>query len=176
MPYGLEDFHADLNATLKAKGLDGLPFLAGRLQQLLRNPEFVAATFSDDMPKSKRLLFHDTETDAYVFAHVHAPGGRGKPHSHGASWAIYGNARGYTVMTEWKRVNPPSEDHAVIEGGAHYRLGPGEARAYGPELIHSTEHPEKAWVIRVTGADLSTLPRYHFDPAKDRIVEPAAPQ
>jgi hypothetical protein len=37
--------------------------------------------------------------------------------------------------------------------------------------MHSTAHPEKAWVMRVTGTDLDQLPRFRFDPRKDRIVE-----
>ena len=51
-----------------------------------------------------------------------------------------------------------------------YRLAPGQTRAYGPGVIHSTAHPEKAWVIRVTGTDLDELPRYHFS-KQDRILE-----
>ena len=42
----------------------------------------------------------------------------------------------------------------------------------GPGVIHSTAHPEKAWVIRVTGTDLDVLPRYHFR-KQDRILEQA---
>jgi hypothetical protein len=38
-------------------------------------------------------------------------------------------------------------------------------------MIHSTAHPKKAWVIRVTGTDLDNLPRYRFRPKMDKIVE-----
>src|SRR5215475_7396680 len=96
----------------------------------------------------------------------------GKPHSHGSSWAIYGNAREYTEMTEWRRTNPESEAHAVLQAVSRYRLGPGETKAYGPGVIHSTAHPKKAWVIRVTGTDLDVLPRYHFG-KHDRILAQA---
>jgi predicted metal-dependent enzyme (double-stranded beta helix superfamily) len=171
MTYVLDDFGSDLNAILKSEGMAGLSKIAGNLAALLRNPDFVSAVFSEDTPKGKRTLLHDAETDAYVYAHVHLPGGRGKPHSHGASWAIYGNARGHTVMTEWKRVNPESEGHSVLEPGNPYRLGTGEAKAYGPHVIHSTEHPEKAWVVRITGGDLRNVPRYRFDPEKDQLIE-----
>ena len=53
-----------------------------------------------------------------------------------------------------------------------YRLGPGETKAYGPCVIHSTAHPKKAWVIRVTGTDLDVLSRYHFG-KHDRLLAPA---
>jgi len=41
-------------------------------------------------------------------------------------------------------------------------------------VIHSTAHPEKAWVIRITGTDLEAIPRYHFTPRTDRLVEATA--
>jgi len=171
MAYTLDEFCADSRVILKGEPLPGaLERIAERLGRLLADPAFVADTFSDDMPPGRRVLRHDPETDVYVLAHVQ--GGRkvGKPHSHGSSWAIYGNAREYTEMTEWRRVNPASEPHAVLEAASKYRLGPGETKAYGPGVIHSTAHPRKAWVIRVTGTDLDALPRYHFG-KNDRVLE-----
>jgi predicted metal-dependent enzyme (double-stranded beta helix superfamily) len=141
---------------------------------LLANPAFVAETFSDDTPPGHRVLHHDPETDVHVLAHVQAAGKSGSPHSHGASWAIYGNARGFTEMTEWRRTNASSEEGAVLEPVERYRLEPGQTRAYGPGVIHSTAHPHKAWVIRVTGTDLDGIPRYRFSAQRDRILEKAS--
>jgi len=160
-------------AILKARGLAGLSDIAEALKPLLRDSEFAAIAFPD-VAIRKRVLFHDAETDLYVLAHIHEAGKRGRPHSHGASWAIYGTVTGFTDMTEWRRSNPPDEPHAVLEPVSHYRLGPGQSRAYPPHLIHSTAHPEAACVIRVTGTDLDRIPRYGFDSAHDRIVQPAS--
>jgi hypothetical protein len=171
MPYTLTDFCTDLSTTLKAKGERGLPDIARKLSELLNNPTFVAETFSDDTPVGRRELWHDRETDAYVLAHVQEGGKVGKPHSHGASWAIYGTARGVTEMTEWRRTNAASEDGAVLEKTKHYALGPGETQGYCSGLIHSTAHPGKTWVIRVTGTDLDAIPRYRFRQKTDRILE-----
>jgi len=159
-----------LVAVLSAKGVRGLDDIAAALQLLLRDPEFAHFAFPNETMR-KRVLFHDPRTDVYVQAHLQEAGKRGRPHSHGASWAVYGNIAGDTDMTEWRRVNPQSEDHAVLEIASRYRLGPGDARAYPPHVIHSTEHPEKAWVIRITGTDLDAIPRFHFDAKKDRMVE-----
>jgi hypothetical protein len=170
MAYTLDEFCADGRALLKAKPLQhALPEIAERLARLLANPAFVAATFSDDMPPGRRELHHDGETDFYVLAHVQEGNKVGKPHSHGASWAVYGNARAVTEMTEWRRTNPDGEAHAELVAVSKYSLGPGQTKAYGPGVIHSTAHPQKAWVIRVTGTDLDVLPRYHFG-KQDRIV------
>jgi hypothetical protein len=171
MPYTLDNFCTDLSATLQSKGESGLPDIARKLSELLGNPAFVSATFSEDTPVGRRELWHDPATDVYVLAHVQEGGKVGKPHSHGASWAIYGTARGVTEMTEWRRVNPASEDGVVLEKTEQYALGQGQTRAYSSGLIHSTAHPHKAWVIRVTGTDLDAIPRYHFRAKTDKILE-----
>jgi hypothetical protein len=174
MPYTLIDFCADLSATLKSKGERGLAEIAEKLAELLANPSFVSATFAEDTPIGRRQLWHDPETDVYVLAHVQEGAKVGKPHSHGTSWAIYGTARGVAEMTEWRRVNPAHEEGAVLERTRQYALGPGQTQAYSSGLIHSTAHPQRAWVIRVTGTDLDALPRYRFRPKTDKIIERAA--
>jgi hypothetical protein len=173
MPYTLDQFCSDTRSILKAQPLaDALPKVAARLSDLLVSPDFVAATFSDDTPVGRRELFHDPELDFYVLAHVQEGGKTGKPHSHGTSWAIYGNARNLTEMTEYRRVNPESEENVVLAPSAQYALRPGQTRSYEPGVIHSTAHPEKAWVIRVTGTDLDKLPRYRLR-KQDRVLEKA---
>ena len=169
--YDLTAFAADVRAILTADGVDGLPRVAEKLRQLLANPAFVAATF-DAQSSPKRVLHHDPETDAYVLAHVHAGGkAAGAAHSHGTSWAIYGNARGYTDMTIWRKTNAASDDHAELAVVERYRLNEGEARVYPSGTLHSTYQPEPAWVIRVTGTDLDVLPRFRYKPGRDTILE-----
>lgn len=173
MAHTLADFCRNANKSLKSKPLaDALPAIADDLAELLKTPAFVAETFKEDTPEGKRELYHDAETDFYVLAHVQGAGKAGKPHDHGTSWAIYGNARAVTQMTEFKRVNAATADHAELARTEDYGLGPGQTRAFPPGVIHCTSHPQKAWVIRVLGADLDKTPRYHFRKT-DRIVEPA---
>jgi hypothetical protein len=173
MPYALQGFCADLSAILKSKRDSGLLDIGSKLSMLLANPTFVSETFSDDTPIGRRELWHDPETDVYVLAHVQEGAKVGTPHSHGASWAIYGTARGVTEMTEWRRVNGADETGAVLEKTKEYALGPGQTQAYGAGAIHSTAHPQKTWVIRVTGTDLDAIPRYRFRPKTDKILERA---
>ena len=164
MPYTLEDFCTELAAILKSNRDSGLPDIASKLSVLLANPAFVSETFSDTTPTGRRELWHDPETDVYVLAHVQEGAKVGKPHSHGASWAVYGTARGVTEMTEWRRINGTDEEGAVLEKTKEYAFRPGQTQAYGSGVIHSTAHPQKAWVIRVTGTDLDAIPRYRSDP------------
>jgi hypothetical protein len=171
MAYTLDEFCTDSRAILKAQPLAAaLPQIADCLSCLLANPGFVSAAFNDDMPPGKRVLHHDLELDFHVLAHVQQGGKTGKPHSHGTSWAVYGNAKNVTEMTEWRRVNPETDDHAELVAASRYSLGPRHTKAYGPGVIHSTAHPDRAWVIRVTGTDLDNLPRYRFG-RQDKILE-----
>lgn len=171
----LDDFCRFCRASLKSGTplADALPLMAAELGRLLDNPDFVSAAFKPDDDFSKKVLHHDQDTGFYVLAHVHQGPKEGPPHSHGASWAIYGTAMGVTGMKEWQRVNPETEEAVALQMASHYELRKGQTRAYGPQLIHSTIHPAKAWVIRVTGSNLDVEPRYRFSKKRDRIVEPA---
>lgn len=169
--YRLAEFARDVCAIVKSEGQAGLPRVAEKLQQLLANPAFVAETFDDSMPPGKRVIFHDPETDIHVLAHVHPPAARrGAPHTHGTSWAVYGNAKGSTGMTIWQRVNPETDDHAELRMIDEYSLDPGCARAYPSGAIHATQQNEKAWVVRVTGTDLDLLQRFRFNAATDKLL------
>ena len=53
----------------------------------------------------------------------------------------------------------------MLAPAAHYNLGPGQTQPYGPGVLHSTAHPAKAWVIRVTGTDVDAIPRFRFKPS-----------
>ena len=174
MGYTLDQFCKDMHDTL-ARGVNDASreAVAEKLKALVSNPDFVKATFKDDTPPSKEVLFHDKDLDVYVLAHVQRAGKGGNPHSHGNSWAIYSNCAGITEMTEWRRTNPESADHAELVADKKYDIGPGQTRAYGPGMIHSTAHPGKAWVVRITGGDLDNVPRFRFDPRKDKILENA---
>ena len=175
MAYTLEQFCGDCTALLKnsPKVEAALPKIAEKLKQLLVNRDFIAATFQDDTPPGKRALYHDPDTDYYVMAHVQEAGKAGSPHSHGASWAIYGNINGATRMREYARANPESEEGAILKKSAEYDLRRGDTKAYGPGFIHSTEHPEACWVIRVTGTDLDQIERFRFRKLKDQVLEEA---
>ena len=169
--YTVEQFAAEARAILQADGQAGLPRIAEALRLLLANEAFVTATWDDETPPGKRVLHHDPDTDMYVLAHVQPAGKKpGSPHTHGSSWAVYGNARGSTEMTLYRRVNPESDEHAELEVIDAYTLAPGYARPYPSGAIHRTEQREKAWVIRVTGTDLDALPRYRFDAQRDKVL------
>lgn len=175
MGYALEDFVAATRAVLQSPRPlnEKLGAIAEELKRLLVDPQFAKRAYPDGNLDHKRTLYQDPDIGFLVLAHVNTAGSHGSPHTHGSSWAIYGNVSGFTDMTEWRRVNPESEDSVVLEPSKKYRVEAGQTYAYGPGVIHSTSHPGDARVIRVTGTDLDKHPRYHFNRNKDRILENA---
>ncbi len=173
MTFTLDQFCVRTRAEIEggAPGPASLDRIAGDLARLIANPEFVASAFGPEADFSKKVLHQDDATGFYVLAHVHRGPKEGPPHSHGASWAVYGTAMGVTGMKEWARVNPDGEEAALLRMSSSYDLAFGETRGYGPHVIHSTLHTGTAWVIRVTGTNLDELPRYRFKKNRDRIVE-----
>ena len=87
------------------------------------------------------------------------------------SCCLSGRGRRAAAITQRRRVNPAGEDGAVPKKTKAYALAPGQTETSSSGLIHSTAHPQKAWVIRITGTDLDAIPRYHFRAKTDKIVE-----
>lgn len=171
MAYSLQDFCVDAKILLNTKpGDQARAAIAERLKDLLVEPSFVAAHFNEATQEAQRVVYADPELGFNVLAHHQRPGRRGQPHDHGESWAIYGVARGYTVMTEWRRLDDGSQPgRAELEPTNTYRLDVGQSAAYGPRVIHNTHHPEGAWVVRITGCDLDNIRRLRFNPEKREV-------
>lgn len=167
MAYTLEQFCQDCHDALTADpGPGGREQVRAHLEKLLANKNFVAEHLSSQS-KGKTLLHHDPETGFYVMAHGTDSGKTGKPHDHGASWAVYGQGIGLTNMTEWRRTDDGgSPEHAEIEVERKFPLEPGKAALFDSWVIHSTAHPGPARWVRVTGTDLDTIERYSYDPER----------
>jgi len=171
MAYTLEEFCADCHTALtEDPGAGGREKIRAQLEKLLENEEFVR-THLAPQGSGKTALYHDPETDVYVMAHGTDQGNRtGKPHCHGASWAVYGQAVGDTNMTVWERTDDRSkEGHATVEDIHHFTLSPGKAALFDTGIIHSTAHPRPAHWVRVTGTDLDTIERYAYDPDRHQM-------
>ena len=178
MAYTLEQFGADCHEALtRDPGAGGREVIRQKLEQLLANPDFVKQHLSDQA-SGKTVLYHDPDTDVYVMAHGTDQGNRkGKPHCHGASWAVYGQAIGTTEMTVWERTDDRSAaGHAELEDITTFTLEPGKAALFDTGIIHSTAHPKPARWVRVTGTDLDTIERYAYDPERQSMkrMTPAA--
>lgn len=168
MAYGLEEFCSDAHDALLAdSGHDGRERVRQHLEALLANQAFVAGYLAN-AAAGKEILHHDPETGFYVMVHGSDDYDRvGKPHDHGESWAIYGQATGLTEMTEWRRLDDGKSEHrAELEVAKKFTLTPGVVALFDSGTIHSTAHPQPARWVRVTGTDLDHIRRFRYDPEK----------
>jgi predicted metal-dependent enzyme (double-stranded beta helix superfamily) len=110
MAYELSQFIADCRAILQRDpGPQGREDVRAHLERLLANNDFVQATCGADAPLGLRMLYEDKDLGFQILAHVNDKARKSPPHDHGASWAIYGQATGYTDMIEWERVDGGAE-------------------------------------------------------------------
>ena len=177
MVYTLDHFIADCRSSLKRDpGPRGREEVRVKLEQLLRNSEFVEAYCGDDVPRGLKVLYEDPELKFQVLAHINDKARVSPPHDHGASWAIYGQAKLWTDMIEWKREDDGSDPkHAKLTPEKKYRLNPGHAGIYQDGKIHSIDYPDKSRFVRVTGTNLDKIKRVRFDLASGK-VEQMTPQ
>src|SRR5207237_10150127 len=121
----------------------GGPGLAGRTkvweigQEVLKDEAVGAKHVGDDVPERK-ILYEDPKLGFCILAHVYTGKKESNPHDHGPSWAIYGQARGETVMSDWTVLERPSEGKpGRVQRGRSYTLTPGMAHVYNEGDVHS---------------------------------------
>jgi predicted metal-dependent enzyme (double-stranded beta helix superfamily) len=176
MAYTLDAFIADCRTTLaRDPGPAGREQVRLNLERLLANSDFIRAYCSDDAPRELKVLHEDKELGFQVLAHINDKARVSPPHDHGESWAIYGQATGYTDMIEWERSDRADGKHADLKPVKKYRLTPGHAGIYQDGTIHSIDYPDLARFIRVTGTNLDKIHRVKFD-LKTGEVQPMSPQ
>jgi predicted metal-dependent enzyme (double-stranded beta helix superfamily) len=163
MAYALNEFIADVKATLNSDpGPQGRESVRKNLERLLANKAFIEETCGEAAPLGLKTLYEDKDLGFQVLAHVNDKARKSPPHDHGASWAIYGQATGYTDMIEWERTDKGGA-HAELKEVKRYRLNPGTAGIYQDGAIHSIDYPDRARFIRVTGTNLDKITRVRFD-------------
>ena len=160
----LEDFAAECKQMLRAKpGNDGRQDVAARLQEVLRDEAFVAAHLGDDTG-ARKVLYEDPELGFTILAHRYEDASESKPHDHGPSWAIYGQARGETEMTTWDLVEPatPEKPGKVRKAGVSM-LKPGMATVYNEGQLHSPRREGPTRLIRIEGTNMDRVKRLSYE-------------
>ena len=178
MAYELQQFIDDTRAALKRdSGPAGRESVRQNLERLLENKDFVAQTCGDDVPTGLKVLYEDKDLGFQVLAHVNDKARKSPPHDHGASWAIYGQAKLWTDMIEWKREDDGKDPkHAKLKPADVYRLNPGHAGIYQDGKIHSIDYPDKSRFVRVTGCNLDRIDRISIDLKSGEVRQMAAQQ
>jgi len=129
----------------------------------LKDAAFVAAHLGDEVPERK-VLYEDPELGFCILGHVNHGARESKPHDHGPSWAIYGQARGETVMSEWALIEPAAEDKpGKVRLVRKYSLAPGTAQIYNEGDLHSPSRSGSTRLIRIEGQNLEKIHRLAYE-------------
>jgi predicted metal-dependent enzyme (double-stranded beta helix superfamily) len=165
MTQTLEQFAAACRRALAAEpGAAGRRKVCAQVQELLRDEAFIAAQLGDDVPERK-ILYEDPELGFCILAHVYHGARESQPHDHGPSWAIYGQARGETQMSEWALVTPATpETPGKVRHVRDYALAPGDAYLYNEGDLHSPRRRGPTRLIRIEGTNMDRVRRMRYEP------------
>lgn len=160
MSYTLEQFAADCHAALKTQpGMPGREKVRDLVKQALTTPGFIDTYIPDGTPERK-VLYEDAELGFTILAHGYTGAKGSKPHDHGPSWAIYGQADGETIMTDWECLARPTEtEPGKAKHIRDYVMKPGDAYLYEPGVLHSPERKGATRLLRIEGLNMDKVKR-----------------
>jgi hypothetical protein len=160
----LESFAAACREILQSDDSPrGRQRIAERLHAALAQPAFVAAQF-DGPSSERRVVYEDPQLGFCILAHEYGGPKDSRPHDHGPSWAIYGQAAGETAMSDYEVLQPPSGDTAGrVRRTRTYALTPGDVHVYNEGDVHSPSRAGPTRLIRIEGVNMERVRRAKFD-------------
>lgn len=163
MSYTLQQLSADCHAAMEKDPASGPEQIRQNIEKALADPEFVEAHLGPHEDSGRKILYEDPDFGFCILAHVYKGERNSAPHDHGPSWAIYGQAKGVTEMTEYKLLKKPEGgEPGVVEPVEKYDLKPGMARLYKIGQLHSPRRESETRLIRVEGKNMETVKRDKF--------------
>lgn len=164
MAMTLDDFVARCRDALKTRpGREGREQVCALVRQALQDPGFVAANIPEGTPERK-VLYEDPELGFTVLAHAYEGAKNSKPHDHGPSWAIYGQASGETIMTDWECLARPMDGTpGKAKHIRDYTMKPGDAHLYEPGVLHSPRRDASTRLLRIEGQNMDRVKRLPYE-------------
>lgn len=131
MDQKLENFAAECHRILKSDpGPSGIEAVSRKLEPLLLDADFIDTYLGADNDTPRQVIYEDSELGFCILAHVYKGASSASPHDHGPAWAIYGQAKGQTEMTEYDVITPPADgEPGQVKASKTYMLKPGMAVA-----------------------------------------------
>jgi predicted metal-dependent enzyme (double-stranded beta helix superfamily) len=162
----MDEFARACHDILKADpGPAGRRKVCELLERQLRDRQFVESSVNDRTPE-RQVLYEDPELGFCILAHNYAGPKDSPPHDHGPSWAIYGQAKGETEMTDYDRVAEPGEGNpGKARPVRTYKLTPGVAHVYNERDLHSPRRRGPTQLIRIEGLNMDRIKRARFETA-----------
>src|SRR5262250_3013893 len=164
MGYNLEQFADTVHRILKENpGPAGREKVCAVVQEVLVDESFLKQHLGDDVPERK-ILYEDPELGFCILAHHYLGAKESAPHDHGPTWAIYGQARGETLMNDWALVQPPAEGKpGKVRHVRSYPLTPGMAHVYNEGDLHSPKREGPTRLIRIEGQNVEKIKRFSYE-------------
>jgi hypothetical protein len=164
MGYTLEQFSAECHRILaRDPGPEGRNQVCALVEKALKDEAFVATQLPEGTPERK-IIYEDPELGFCILAHAYEGKKDSKPHDHGPSWAIYGQARGETMMSDWSLVEPAREGKpGKVRHARSYSLKPGVARLYNEGDLHSPRREGPTRLIRIEGTNMDKVRRLPYE-------------
>lgn len=164
MAHTLESFSSDCHRLLKAEpGPAGREKVRALLEEVLKDEAFVARHLTE-ATSDREILYQDPELGFCILAHHYKGAKNSPPHDHGPAWAIYGQARGETVMTDYELLEKPAGNQpGKVRATKSYTLTPGIAHVYNEGQLHSPARANTTFLIRMEGVNMDTVKRDRFE-------------
>jgi len=164
MKRDIEQFSSQCHQILNEDpGVEGRKRVCALVQDVLKDDEFIRTYLTDDVPERK-VLYEDPELGFCILGHVYRGAKDSNPHDHGPSWAIYGQARGETIMTDYAPLARPSGGQpGKARRVKDYTLKPGMAYLYNEGDLHSPRREGPTRLIRIEGKNMDKVQRFPYE-------------
>jgi predicted metal-dependent enzyme (double-stranded beta helix superfamily) len=164
MGYSIEEMSTEMHRIIAADpGPEGRKKVCALVQKACADEAFVAEHLPADGPERK-ILYEDPDYGFCILAHVYHGAKESAPHDHGPTWAIYGQATGETVMSDWDKLAPASESEpGKVRLRREYTLTPGMAYVYNEGDLHSPRRAGSTRLIRIEGRDVTKIRRFAYE-------------
>jgi len=164
MEHSLEQFASECHRILKE---DPTPVGRGKVRDLVQvmlKDEMFLAIYLNDKTPDRQVLYEDPELGFCICAHMGRNANEAKPHDHGPTWAIYGQAIGETEMTDWEVIQRAAENHpGKVRRARVYALKQGMAHLYHEGDVHSPKRAATTGLIRIEGKNTRKIKRFPYE-------------
>ena len=166
MSYTLEEFAADCRAALQADpGPAGREKVRQCVSRACQDADFVATHLGPDNTTERQVVYEDPDLGFCILVHAYDGAKTSPPHDHASTWAIYGQAAGVTMMTDWEAVEPPHDGQpGKVKAVRTYQLKPGDAHVYHEGDLHSPGRDGPTRLVRIEGMNMSGVKRDSYRP------------
>jgi len=164
MNHTLDSFAAGVREILRQDNNPaGRERVAALVRDALQDRDFVESLFDDDSPERK-VVYEDPQLGFCILAHRYKGAKNGPPHDHGPSWAIYGQADGETVMSDWQPVGEAAPGQPrKVKKVREYTLTPGVAHVYNEGDVHAPSRAGPTRLLRIEGVNLEGVARGRYE-------------